>query len=169
MWGLYSHSRKYRKICLRIIFEICIRTFTNVYLPLRPLPLYGYNGCIHTPLMPIHKNIIWELISEQIHAAHVYAPQANTGKYSWQIICVLGLCQGIVCLSSKAPQKKNRPKEGRRSLCNFTPAISDYTPAVSDYTPAISDYTPITLTLFNFFGFNYEKLHLHLHLSIFLN
>ena len=50
----------------------------------------------------------------------------------------------------KGPSKKNRPKEGRRSLCNFTPAISDYTPAVSDYTPAISDYTPITLTLFNF-------------------
>ena len=69
----------------------------------------------------------------------------------------------------KGPQKKNRPKEGRRSLCNFTPAISDYTPAVSDYTPAISDYTPITLTLFNFFGFNYEKLHLHLHFSMFLN
>ena len=81
-----------------------------------------------------------------------------------------------MCLSSKAPQKKKRSKEGRRSLCNFTPAISDYTPAVSDCTPAISDctpaisdYTPITLTLLNFFGFNYEKLHLHLHFSIFLN
>ena len=64
------------------------------------------------------------------------------------------LCIGFVPGDSvpllKGPSKKNRPKEGRRSLCNFTPAISDYTPAVSDYTPAISDYTPITLTLFNF-------------------
>ena len=80
------------------------------------------------------------------------------------------LCIGFVPGDSVSPQrplKKKRPKEGRRSLCNFTPAISDYTPAVSDYTPAISDYTLITLTLFNFFGFNYEKLHLHF--SIFLN
>ena len=52
------------------------------------------------------------------------------------------LCIGFVPGDSvpllKGPSQKNRPKEGRRSLCNFTPAISDYTPAVSDYTPAIS-------------------------------
>ena len=141
-----------------------------MYLPLRPLPLCGYSGCIHTPLMPIHKNILWELISEQIHAAHVYAPRRIQ-----EILLANYLCIGFVPGDSvpqpllKGPSKKKRPKEGRRSLCNFTPAISDCTPAVSDYTPAISDYTPIALTLFNFFGFNYEKLHLHLHFSISLN
>ena len=96
----------------------------------------------------------------------------HPGEYR-KILLANYLCIGFVPGDSvpllKGPSKKNRPKEGRRSLCNFTPAISDYTPAVSDYTPAISDYTPITLTLFNFFGFNYEKLHLHLHFSIFLN
>ena len=140
-----------------------------MYLPLRPLPLYGYSGCIHTPLIPIQKNIFGELISEQMHAAHVFAP--HPGEYRKMLLANY-LCIGFVPGDSvplfKGPSK-NRPKEGCRSLCNFTPAISDYTPAVSDYTPAISDYTPITLTLFNFFGFNYEKLHLHLHFSIFLN
>ena len=53
------------------------------------------------------------------------------------------------CASPQRPLKRNRPKKGRRSLCNCTPAISDYTPAISDYTPAISNYTPITLTLFS--------------------
>ena len=41
---------------------------------LRPLPLYGHGGCIHTPLMPIYENILGELFSEQMHAAHVFAP-----------------------------------------------------------------------------------------------
>ena len=41
---------------------------------------------------------------------YLHRTQANTGKYSWQIICVLVLCQGIVCLSSKAPQKTAQRK-----------------------------------------------------------
>ena len=94
----------------------------------------------------------------------------HPGEYK-KILLANYLCIGFVPGDSvpllKGPSTKNRPKKGRRSLCNFTPAISDYTPAVSDCTPAISDYTPITLTLLNFFGFNYEKFHLHLHFSIF--
>ena len=43
-----------------------------MYSHLRPLPLYGYSDCIHTPLMPIHENKFGELISQQIHAAHVF-------------------------------------------------------------------------------------------------
>ena len=112
-----------------IIFEICIRTFANMYLPLRPLPLYGYCGCIHTPLMPIYIYIyiyIFFFLGINFGANTCGAcicTQANTGKYSWQIVCVLVLCQGIVCLSSKAPQKK--PPKGRSPVplqfhpCNF--------------------------------------------------
>ena len=52
-----------------------------MYLHLLPLPLYGYSGCIHTFLMPIHENIFGELLSKRIHAVHVFAPgrmQENT-------------------------------------------------------------------------------------------
>ena len=52
-----------------------------MYSHLRPLPLYGCSGCIISSLMPIHKNMFAEFISEQIHAAHVFAPrriQENT-------------------------------------------------------------------------------------------
>ena len=45
-----------------------------MYLHLCHLPLYGYSGCIHAPLVPIHINILGELISLRIHAAHVFAP-----------------------------------------------------------------------------------------------
>ena len=57
-----------------IISEICIRTFSNMYSHPCPLCLYGYSGCIHASLIPIHENILGKLISVRIHAAHVFAP-----------------------------------------------------------------------------------------------
>ena len=67
MWGLYSHECEYRKIFLR-------NFFWNMYSHFGPCPLYWYSACIHTSRVPIHKNILGELISVQIHAAHVSAP-----------------------------------------------------------------------------------------------
>ena len=136
-----------------------------MYLPLRPLPLYGYSGCIHTPLMPISKNIFFG-------ANTCGACICNPGEYR-KILLANYLCIGFVPGDSvpllKGPSKKTAQRKVAGPFAIYTPAISDYTPAVSDYTPAISDYTPITLTLFNFFEFNFEKLYLHLHFSIFLN
>ena len=62
-----------------------IRAFpNNMYSHLRPLCLYAYSGCIHTPLMPTHQNSLGELISVRIHAAHAFAPrriqETITGK-----------------------------------------------------------------------------------------
>ena len=54
--------------------EICIRTFTVMYSHLRPLCRYGYSGCIHTLLLPIHTTTLGELLSGRIHAAHSLAP-----------------------------------------------------------------------------------------------
>ena len=63
----------------------CIRTSANTgkyfwelflkyVFALWPCPLYWYSACIRTSLVPIHKNISGELISVQIHAAHVLTP-----------------------------------------------------------------------------------------------
>ena len=112
MWGLYSHSRKYRKIRLRhYFFEICIRTFANMYLPLRPLPLYGYSGCIHTPLMPILKIFFWELISEQIHAAHVFAPSREYRKLFLSNYLCIGFVPGDSVPLLKGPSKKKAQRK----------------------------------------------------------
>ena len=87
-----------------IIFEICIRTFADMYYHLRPLCLYGYSGCIHTPLMPIHKNIFGELFSGRIHAAHAFAPgriQENTpGELFMYWFCARGYYAVVFLLHS---------------------------------------------------------------------
>ena len=73
-WGACIHTRADTgNYYWGILFKICIRTFANMYSHLRPLPLYGYSGCIHTSLVPIHKNKSGELISGQIHVAHAFA------------------------------------------------------------------------------------------------
>ena len=48
--------------------------FENMYSHFGPCPLNWYSACIRTSLVPIHKNILEELISVQIHAAHVFTP-----------------------------------------------------------------------------------------------
>ena len=73
-----------------IHFENCICTFTNMYSHLRPFPLYGYSGCIHTPPMPIHKNNFGELISAQI--------QENIFG---ELIMYGFSCQGLLILPEK--------------------------------------------------------------------
>ena len=60
------------------IFE---ELFLKYVFALWPCPLYSYIACIRISLVPVHKNIFWELISVQIHAAHVFTPgrmQENT-------------------------------------------------------------------------------------------
>ena len=96
----------------------------------------------------------------------------HPGEYR-KILLANYLCIGFVPGDSvpllKGPSKKTAQRKVAGPFAISPLQFLAYTPAVSDYTPAISDYTPITLTLFNYFGFNYEKLHLHLHFSIFLN
>ena len=54
--------------------QVCIRNFSP--------SLYMDTGAVFThPLMSIHENILGEFVSEQLHAAHVFAPrriQENT-------------------------------------------------------------------------------------------
>ena len=99
MWGLYLHSREYRKIFLR-------NYFWNMYLHLCPLPLYGYSGCIHAPLVPLHKNILGELISLRIHAAHVFAPGWIQEIFLANYLCIGFVPGGIVHrVSLKTPTR----------------------------------------------------------------
>ena len=65
-----------------------------MYSHLRPLPQYGYSGCIFSSLMPIHKNRFGELMSEQMHAAHVFAPR-RIQEIFLTTYYVLVSCQGV--------------------------------------------------------------------------
>ena len=59
---------------VRIQDNIFEELFLKYVFALWPCPLYLYSACIRTSLVPIHENIFGELISVQIHAAHVFTP-----------------------------------------------------------------------------------------------
>ena len=59
---------------VRIQENILEELFLKYVFALWPCPLYWHSACIRTSLGPIHKNISGELISVQIHAAHVFTP-----------------------------------------------------------------------------------------------
>ena len=59
---------------VRIQENIFEELFLKYVFALWPCPLYSYSACIRISLVPIHKNIFGELISVQIHAAHVFTP-----------------------------------------------------------------------------------------------
>ena len=58
---------------------------SQMYSHIRPLPLYGYSGCIHTPLMPIHKIYFWGNNFGADPCRACVRTRANTGKYFWRI------------------------------------------------------------------------------------
>ena len=69
-----------------------------MYSHLHPLHLYGYSGCVHTPLMPIHKNIWGEFRFGAKTCGACIRTRVNTGRYSWRILYVWVSCQGAAIL-----------------------------------------------------------------------
>ena len=117
MWGLYSHSRKYR----RILFG---SYFWNMYSHLRK-NVNGYSGCTHTPLMP-RKRKLGELISgaNACGACILFAPGWIQDNTPCELFFVLVLCQGVwfphhkwkrrtVCKKISTASKSGVPKRGR--------------------------------------------------------
>ena len=97
MWGLYSHSHKYMEV-FKIFEELIIflkYVFAILQICIHTLPLYGYSGCIHTPLMPVHKNMFGELNSERIHVAHVFAPGRIQGYIPGELIMYWFCAKGL--------------------------------------------------------------------------
>ena len=100
-----ANTRKYYR---GIIFEICARTFANMYSHLRPLPLYGYSGCVHTHLVPIHENISGAFVSVQKHVAHVFARGRMQEIFLANYLCIGFAPGGIVPIFSLVSGR--RPK-----------------------------------------------------------
>ena len=52
---VFALAQKQENTLEELFIEVCIRTFSNMYSHLHPLPLYGRSGCILPPLMPIQE------------------------------------------------------------------------------------------------------------------